>query len=72
MRVGGRRYRVLELRDTIAPIRLLLTSSGRIDRLRTVEHDYMRRDVALEVRYANWRRSGGLLAPRVVRIPARR
>ena len=67
-RLGGRRYRVLELRDTIAPIQLLLTRSGRIDRLRTVEHDYMRRDTDLEVRYASWRRSGRLLVPRTVRI----
>lgn len=68
LRVGGRRYRVLEVRDTIAPIRLLLTPGGRIDRLRTVEHDYMRRDVNLEVRYENWRRSGRLLVPRAARI----
>lgn len=66
--VSGRRYRVLELRDTIAPIRLLLTPGGRIDRLRTVEHDYMRRNVDLEVRYGSWRRSGRVLLPRVVRI----
>jgi glyoxylase-like metal-dependent hydrolase (beta-lactamase superfamily II) len=69
-RLGGRTYRTLVLRDPVAPIRLLVdTRTGRLAQLRTKEHDYLRRDVPIVVRYRNWTRAGGgLLFPRSVTL----
>jgi glyoxylase-like metal-dependent hydrolase (beta-lactamase superfamily II) len=69
-RVNGRTYRTLVLRDPVAPIRLLVdTRTGRLAQLRTTEHDYLRRDVPIVVRYRNWTRAGGgLLFPRSVTL----
>ena len=68
--IDGRRYRVLELRDDVAPIRLYVDlSTKRIAMLRTVQHDYLRRDVAIEVTYRNWKMAGdGLRFPRRVEL----
>ena len=68
--VGGRTFRVLVLRDAVAPVRLFLNPrTGRIARLRTTQHDYLRRDVRVEVRYARWSRAGaGLRFPRTVSL----
>ena len=42
---------------------------GRIARLRTVQHDYLRRDVLIEVRYSRWSPAGaGLRFPRTVAL----
>ena len=68
--LDGRRFRVLVLRHAVAPIRLFVsTTTGRIARLRTFQHDYLRRDVMVEVRYLRWSRAGaGLLFPRRVAL----
>ncbi|MDQ4084982.1 MAG: MBL fold metallo-hydrolase [Actinomycetota bacterium] len=69
-RVNGRTYRTLVLRNRVAPIRLLVdTRSGRLAMLRTMEHDYLRRDVPILVRYHDWTPAGGgLLFPRRVTL----
>jgi len=66
--LDGRSFRVLVLRHAVAPIRLFVnTRTGRIARLRTFQHDYLRRDVLVEVRYQRWSRAGaGLMFPRTV------
>lgn len=66
--LDGRTYRVLVLRNPVAPVRLFVdTATGRLARLRTLEHDYLRRDVLIEVLYRRWRSAGaGLSFPRVV------
>ncbi|MGH2820030.1 MAG: MBL fold metallo-hydrolase, partial [Actinomycetota bacterium] len=61
-RIGGRTFRVLVIKDRVAPIKLLIdTATGRIARLRTLQHDYLRRDVRVEVRYRRWRAAGDAL-----------
>lgn len=68
--LGGQTYRVLVLRPRVAPVRVFVDPrTGRIARLRTLQHDYLRRDVMIEVRYARWTRAGsGLRMPRTVAI----
>ena len=68
--LGGRTFRVLVLRHAVAPVRLFINSTtGRIARLRTVQHDYLRRNVMIEVRYERWSRAGaGLRFPRTVAL----
>jgi glyoxylase-like metal-dependent hydrolase (beta-lactamase superfamily II) len=68
--LAGRRFRVLVLRHAVAPVRLFINSTtGRIARLRTVQHDYLRRNVRIEVRYARWSPAGaGLRFPRTVAL----
>jgi glyoxylase-like metal-dependent hydrolase (beta-lactamase superfamily II) len=52
----GRAHRVLVVADDVAPIRLYVDRrTGRIDRLTTVDHQYLRRDVRLIVDYGGWR-----------------
>ena len=69
-RVGGRRTRVLVVRDAVAPIRLFVDArTGRIARLTTTDHNYNRGDVPVVVDYRGWRRSNtGLRFPRRVRL----
>lgn len=66
--LGGRPHRVYLLRDAVAPIRLYVDRrTGRLTRLTTREHDYLRRDVAIKITYAGWRSAGrGVLFPRQV------
>jgi glyoxylase-like metal-dependent hydrolase (beta-lactamase superfamily II) len=68
--IDGQRYRVLELRDDVAPIRLYVDlSTDRIAMLRTTQHDYLRRDVPIEVTYRKWQKAGdGLRFPRRVKL----
>jgi glyoxylase-like metal-dependent hydrolase (beta-lactamase superfamily II) len=68
--VNGRPHRVLVLDHAVAPVRLFVdTRSGEITRLRTFQHDYLRRDVRIEVRYQRWTSAGdGLRFPEVVAI----
>jgi glyoxylase-like metal-dependent hydrolase (beta-lactamase superfamily II) len=68
--VGGRTYRVLVIRHAVAPVRLLIDArTGRLARLRTLQHDYLRRDVMVEVRYSRWRAAGaGLRFPLAVSL----
>jgi glyoxylase-like metal-dependent hydrolase (beta-lactamase superfamily II) len=68
--VDGKAYRVLVIRHAVAPVRLLINArTGRIARLRTWQHDYLRRDVRIEVRYSRWRAAGaGLRFPRTVAL----
>ena len=63
--VAGRRIHEVVLRHDVAPVSLFVdTVSGRITRLRTVEHDYLRRDVTIDVRYGDWTVAGdGVLFP---------
>ena len=63
--IDGRTFRVVVIRDNVAPIRLFIRN-GRLAMLRTVEHDYLRRDVPIEVRYSRWTAAGD-----GVRFPAR-
>jgi glyoxylase-like metal-dependent hydrolase (beta-lactamase superfamily II) len=67
-RLDGRRYRVLTVRHPVAPMRLFLDAgTGRLARLRTLQHDYFRRDVVVEARYRRWAPGGaGLSVPRRV------
>jgi glyoxylase-like metal-dependent hydrolase (beta-lactamase superfamily II) len=69
-RLDGRAYRVLVLRDNVAPIRLFVDArTGRLARLRTTQHDYLRRDVLVEIRYRRWAAAGaGLRFPRRVTL----
>jgi glyoxylase-like metal-dependent hydrolase (beta-lactamase superfamily II) len=69
-RLDGRAYRVLVLRDDVAPIRLFVDArTGRLARLRTLQHDYLRRDVRIEVFYRRWAPAGdGLRFPRTVSL----
>jgi glyoxylase-like metal-dependent hydrolase (beta-lactamase superfamily II) len=68
--VGGRNFRVLVLRHAVAPVRLFVnTRTGKLAMLRTFQHDYLRRDVMIEVRYGRWSRAGdGLMFPRTVAL----
>lgn len=68
--IDGRTYRVLVIRHAVAPVRLFVdTATGRLTRLRTTEHDYLRRDVPIEVVYRRWvPAGGGLMFPRVVSL----
>jgi glyoxylase-like metal-dependent hydrolase (beta-lactamase superfamily II) len=68
--LDGRRYRVLVIRDRVAPMRLFVDrATGRLARLRTMQHDYFRRDVVVEAIYRRWRRAGaGLSFPRSVTL----
>ena len=68
--IDGHRYRVLKLRDDVAPIRLYVDlDKEKIAMLRTKQHDYLRRDVAIEVTYRNWKKAGdGLRFPRRVEL----
>ena len=68
--LGGRSFRVLVLRHAVAPVRLFVNPrTGRIARLRTVQHDYLRRNVLIEVRYSRWSPAGaGLRFPRTVAL----
>ena len=68
--VGGRTFRVLVLRHAVAPVRLFVnTRTGRLAMLRTFQHDYLRRDVMVEVRYSRWSPAGaGLMFPRTVAL----
>jgi glyoxylase-like metal-dependent hydrolase (beta-lactamase superfamily II) len=69
-RLDGRRYRVLTVRHPVAPMRLFLDArTGRLARLRTLQHDYFRRDVVVEARYRRWAPGGaGLSFPRRVAV----
>jgi glyoxylase-like metal-dependent hydrolase (beta-lactamase superfamily II) len=65
--IDGRRYRVVVVQDNVAPIRLFINArTGRLAMLRTTEHDYLRRDVPIVVRYARWVGAGD-----GVRFPSR-
>jgi glyoxylase-like metal-dependent hydrolase (beta-lactamase superfamily II) len=67
--IEGTRYRVVVLRDDVAPIRLFIDRRGRLARLRTTQHDYLRRDVPIEVMYRRWAAAGdGLRFPRMVSL----
>jgi glyoxylase-like metal-dependent hydrolase (beta-lactamase superfamily II) len=68
--INGHRFRVLVLRHAVAPVRLFIDpTTGRIARLRTMQHDYLRRDVMVEVRYSRWSPAGaGLRFPRTVAL----
>ncbi|WP_107766436.1 MBL fold metallo-hydrolase [Nocardioides terrigena] len=68
--IDGRRYRVLVLRDAVAPIELFVdVRKERIAMLRTTQHDYLRRDVPIEVTYGGWRREDdGVRFPRRVAL----
>jgi glyoxylase-like metal-dependent hydrolase (beta-lactamase superfamily II) len=69
-RINGRAFRVLVLRNEVAPIRLFVDNrTGRLTRLRTMQADYLRRDVPIEVRYRRWARAGaGMMFPRRVSL----
>lgn len=64
-RIGGRAHRVLVIRHDVAPVRLFVdVRRGNITRLRTKQHDYLRRDVPVHVRYRDWESAGqGLRFP---------
>src|SRR5690349_194192 len=51
--IKGRAHRVLVVNDPVAPIRLYVDArTGRIDRLSTEDHQYLRRDVRLIVDFS--------------------
>jgi glyoxylase-like metal-dependent hydrolase (beta-lactamase superfamily II) len=68
--IGGRRYRVLTLRDNVAPIRLFVdVRRDRVAMLRTKQHDYLRRDVLVQVNFRRWAATNdGLRFPRRVTL----
>lgn len=69
-RLDGKSYRVLVIKNSVAPIRLFIDRrTGRLARLRTLDFDFMRRNVVLDVRFQRWVRAGsGLLFPRRVTL----
>jgi glyoxylase-like metal-dependent hydrolase (beta-lactamase superfamily II) len=68
----GRPHRLLVINDDVSPIRLYVDSrTGRIDRLSTEDHQYLRRDVRLIVDFGGWRSVRATSGARVrVRFPA--
>ena len=70
--INGRAHRLLVINDPVSPIRLYVDArTGRIDRLSTADHQYLRRDVRLIVDFSDWRFvRGGTGSNRVrVRFP---
>jgi glyoxylase-like metal-dependent hydrolase (beta-lactamase superfamily II) len=56
----GRSHELLELAGSVAPITLWVDSeTGLVSRLTTLENNWLRRDVAVEVVYAEWQASDG-------------
>lgn len=68
--IDGRRHRLLEVRGDVAPVRLWLDArTGRISRLTTVDHNYLRGDVDTVVDFLRWRRAGrSVWYPRTVAL----
>ena len=65
----GRPHRLLVIDDEVTPIRLYVDSrTGRIDRLSTEDHLYLRRDVRLIVDFSGWRSVRGVRFPRTASI----
>ena len=69
-RIKGRAFRVLVLRDSVAPIRMFVDArTGRLAMLRTMQADYLRRDVPIVVHYRKWAPAGaGMMFPRQVSL----
>lgn len=66
---AGGAYRVLHIDAQPAPLRLYVdTQTGQPVKLLTRESDPLRRDVALEVRYDDWRAAGALRYPARVEV----
>lgn len=67
---AGKTYRRVVITDDVEDITLYVDpTSGHIDRLYTRENDYLHRDVALDVRYADWQEvPGGLTFPKQVEL----
>ena len=70
-RSTGGAHRLLVINDAVAPIRLYVDArTGRIDRLSTEDHQYLRRDVRLIVDFSDWRFvRGGTGSTARVRFP---
>jgi len=59
----------LVVQDSVYPITLYVdTETGRIDKLETVEFDYVNGDVALEVNYHDWQSIEGIAFPTRINI----
>lgn len=57
----------LVIEDDVSDINLFINSNtGQILKVETMENDHLRRDVALEVFYADWQESGGVRFPGAV------
>lgn len=64
---AGKSYKILEIADDIAPVRLWIDpADGRIDRVTTLVNDFLRRDVELTVTYADWQAYAGIKFPKAV------
>ncbi len=62
--LGGRPHVRVRIEDEVAPIVLLLDrATGLVTALRTVENGNLRRDVDVEITYAEWGRLAGANAP---------
>ena len=62
--VSAATHRRLVIQDEVHPITLFIDSeSGRIDKLETLEYDYVYGDVALEVYYRDWQVVDGIALP---------
>jgi glyoxylase-like metal-dependent hydrolase (beta-lactamase superfamily II) len=66
----GRPHERLEIADDVAPLVLWVDSeTGLVSRLTTMENNWLRRDVPVEVTYSDWQASdGGVLFPNAVAL----
>lgn len=61
--LNGANHHVLVLQAPVAPIRLYVdANSGDLSRLTTMEAEYLRRDVEIDISFDNWTMSGGGVA----------
>jgi glyoxylase-like metal-dependent hydrolase (beta-lactamase superfamily II) len=63
--IGGVLHHRLEVADSVAPLTLWIeVGTGRLNKISTIENEYLRADVAVEAFYSDWKPlSGGVSAP---------
>ena len=67
--LAGVRHHRLEVNDQIYPIALYVhPDTGRISKLETKEHEWVRGDVSVEVLYEDWREFDGVFFPTLIRM----
>ena len=65
----GVRHHRLDVNDQIYPIALYVhPDTGRISKLETKEHEWVRGDVSVEVLYEDWREFDGVFFPTLTRM----
>ena len=67
--LAGQRHHRLQVDDEVYPIALYIhPDTGRISKLGTKEHEWVRGDVSVEVLYEDWREFDGVFFPTRVRM----